>query len=108
MGKQRLQSWRAQTKVCTYQAPEERSSDPTGDNPNYLLVLEGLLWEVGGGGSTGAHHRDRGTGSSSLERFLLVATLLEVSINTTIGLADSRWPQAKQLPRREYTPPISR
>ena len=34
------------------------------------LRMEGLLWEVGGGGSTGAHHRDRGTGSSSLERFL--------------------------------------
>ena len=65
LGKQGLQSWRAQTKVCTHQAPEERSSDPTGDNPNYLLMLEGLLWEVGGGGSTGAHHRDRGTGSSS-------------------------------------------
>ena len=33
-------------------------------NQNYLLVLEGLLWRRG---SAGAHHRDRGTGSSSLE-----------------------------------------
>ena len=30
-GKQRLQSWRAQTKPCVYQDPEERSSDPTED-----------------------------------------------------------------------------
>ena len=35
-GKQRLQSWRAQTKFCTHQDPEERSSDLTGD---YLLML---------------------------------------------------------------------
>jgi len=30
-GKQRLQSWRAQTKPCMHQDSEERSSDPTGD-----------------------------------------------------------------------------
>ena len=28
-GKWRLQSWRAQTKSCAYQGPEERNSDPT-------------------------------------------------------------------------------
>ena len=51
-----------------------------------------------------------GTGAlaAAVERSLLVATLLEVSINTTIGLADPRWPQVKQLPGREYTLPISR
>jgi len=38
------------------QDPEERSSDPTGNNQSYLLVLEGLLWRHG---SAGAHHRDR-------------------------------------------------
>ena len=27
-GKQRIQSWRAQTKFCVHQDPEERSSDP--------------------------------------------------------------------------------
>ena len=30
-GKQRLQSWKAQTKFCLQQDPEERRSDPTGD-----------------------------------------------------------------------------
>ena len=32
-------------------------------NPNYLLVLEGLLWRSG---LAGAHHRDRSTGRSPL------------------------------------------
>ena len=31
LGNQRLQSWRAQTKLCMHQDPEERSSDPKGD-----------------------------------------------------------------------------
>ena len=48
---------------------------------NYLLVLEGLLWKHGSGGP---HHKDGGTGSSSLGRFPLVQTLLEVTINPTI------------------------
>ena len=30
-GKQRLQSWRAQTKLCTHQDLEKRYSDPTRD-----------------------------------------------------------------------------
>ena len=30
-GKQRLQAWRAQTKFCMHQDPEERSGNPTAD-----------------------------------------------------------------------------
>ena len=30
--KERLQSWRAQTKFCMHQDPEEKSSDPTEDS----------------------------------------------------------------------------
>jgi len=30
-GKQRLLSWKAQTKSCMHKDPKERSSDPTGD-----------------------------------------------------------------------------
>ena len=30
-GKENLQSWQAQTKPCTHQDSEERSSDLTGD-----------------------------------------------------------------------------
>ena len=52
-GKQRLQSWRAQTKSCVHQDPEEWPH--RGLNQTYLLVLEGLLWRCG---SAGAHHRD--------------------------------------------------
>ena len=38
-------------------------------NQNHRLVLEGLLWRCG---LAGAHHRDRGTGSSSPGRSPLV------------------------------------
>ena len=62
-GKQRLQSWRAQTKFFTDQDPEKRSSNPTGDNQSDLPVLEGLLWRCG---LAGARHKDGGT-----KRFLL-------------------------------------
>ena len=55
-GKQRLQSWRTQTKPSERQDSEERSNDPRRLNQNYLLVLEGLLWRCGSGG---ARHRAR-------------------------------------------------
>ena len=55
-GKQRLQSWRTQTKPSERQDSEERSNDPRRLNHNYLLVLEGLLWRCGSGG---ARHRAR-------------------------------------------------
>ena len=61
-GKQKLQSWRSQAKYCILQDLQERSSGPTGDNQNYLLVLEGLLWRHG---LTGARHRDGNTGNRS-------------------------------------------
>ena len=61
-GKQKLQSWRSQTKYCILQDLQDRSSGPTGDNQNHLLVLEGLLWRHG---LTGAHHRDGNTGNRS-------------------------------------------
>ena len=54
---QKLQSWRAQTKLCLHQDSEKRHSDSTGNNQNYMLVLEGLLWM---NGWTGAHFRDGG------------------------------------------------
>ena len=69
-GKQRLQSWKAQTKSCMHQDPEERSRDPTGDWIKIsLLVLEVLLWRPG---SAGAHHRDGGTSSSKSRRSPMV------------------------------------
>ena len=60
--RQKLQSWRSQTKSCIRQGLEENSSVPTGDNQKYLLVLEGLLWRYG---LSGAHHRDGNTGNRS-------------------------------------------
>ena len=50
-------------------------------------MLEGLLWKHG---LTRAHHRKRGTGSSSLGRSHLAWALLEVTINSTIKPIDSR------------------
>ena len=44
---QRLQSWRAQTKYCTHQDPEKRSSDSTGDWTQSLLVRRVACGGVG-------------------------------------------------------------
>ena len=62
-GKQRLQSGRAQTKLCTHQDPEERSTDPTGDWTKTTC----LCWRAscGGVGQQGLT-RDRGPGRSPL------------------------------------------
>ena len=56
-GKQRLQSWRAQTKFCAHQDSEERSSDPVetepkppasvGGPPVEAWVSRGSSWEWG-------------------------------------------------------------
>ena len=71
-GKQRLQSWRAQTKLCLHQDSEKKKKKEQWLNrrlnQKYLLVLEGLLWRSGWAGT---HCRDRGTGYSCLRRFLL-------------------------------------
>ena len=46
-GKQRLHSWRAQTKLWVHQDwPRKKSCDPTGDKLD-VWVLEGLLWRRG-------------------------------------------------------------
>ena len=64
-GKQRLQSWRAQTKFCRHQDKEEDQSPHSRLNQNYMLVLEGLLWRCG---SAEAHLRDGGAGRSAYHR----------------------------------------
>ena len=75
------QAWGKQTPVLegtnkTLYTPRLRGKRRTHRRLNqiYLLVLEGLLWRHG---LAGAHHRDRGTGSSSLGRSPLQETLLE-------------------------------
>ena len=82
------------TKFCTHQDPEERSSDLTGD---YLLMLGGPMWRHG---STGAHHKDRGTGGSPL-------AFLDFTINPPIEPVDPRAgsPQTKKLPGSPPLPP---
>ena len=64
-GNQRLQSWRVQTKYCTHQDPEKRSSNSTGDWTKTPTSVEGTLWRCG---LSGHHDRGGGTGSSSLGR----------------------------------------
>ena len=60
----RLHSWRAQTKPCVHQDQGGRSSDPHRRlSQTYLWVFEALLQRCG---SAVACHWDRGTGSSSL------------------------------------------
>ena len=73
---------------------------------NYLLVLEGLLWRHG---STGAHHRDGGTGSCSPGRLPWVLTLLVVTINPKMEPTDHRahracLSQAKKITRKGAKP----
>ena len=63
-GYQRLQSWRAQTKYCTHQDPEKRSSDHRRLNPIPASEV-GSLWRCG---SAGGHDRDGAPGSCSLGR----------------------------------------
>ena len=75
---------------------------PRGTEPKFTSV-GGSLWRLG---SAGAHHRDEGTGNSSLGKSPLVYTLLEVSTNPTIALEDQRAgsPQAKKLPGGKHNP----
>ena len=57
-GKQRLQSWRAQTKFCLHQDPEERSSDPKETEPKPPASVGGppvAVW-VGRGSPQGRGH----------------------------------------------------
>ena len=73
---------------------------------NQLLVLEGLLWRHW---STGAHHRDEGTGSCSPGRLPLVLTLLGVAINPKMEPRDhrahrARLSQAKKTTREGVQP----
>ena len=57
-GKQRPHCWRAQTKSCVLQDPEERSSDPTGDWTRPTTTVGGSPMEVGvsSGSSWGQGH----------------------------------------------------
>ena len=100
-GKQGLQPWRAQSKSCTHQEPEERSSDSKETEPKLPASVGGCPIEAG---STAAPHRDGRTGGSSPGRYPLA--FLEVTINPTIEPIDHRAgsPQAKQLPGRECSP----
>ena len=61
-------------------------------------MLKGLLQRHG---VAVAHHRDRGTGSSSSGKCPLVWALLEDIISSTLEAVDSR---AKQLTGREHSP----
>ena len=73
-------------------------------NQNHPLVLEGLLWRFG---SAGAHHRDGGTGSSSLKGppWHKPSWILPLTIYGDCHRAQRGWvPQAKQLLRRECNP----
>ena len=96
--RQRLWSWRTQTKSCSHQNPEERSNDPIGDliKKKKLIVLEDLLWKHL---SAGAHHSNKATRSSSPGRTPFVLALLEATINPTIVPVDPKAgsPQAKQF-----------
>ena len=69
-------------------------------------MLEGLLWRRG---STGAHHRDGGTGSCSPGRLPLELTLLVVAINPKMEPTDHRvhracLSQAKKITRKGAQP----
>ena len=69
-------------------------------------MLEGLLWRHG---STGAHHRDGGTGSCSPGRLPWVLTLLVVTINPKMEPTDHRahracLSQAKKITRKGAKP----
>ena len=61
LGKQRLQSWRAQTKFCMHQDSEERTVTPQEMEPKLLASVGGTPVEMC---VDRAHHRDGGTGSS--------------------------------------------
>ena len=54
-GKQRLQSWRSQTSLVHAKTQRKGAVIPPETEPNYLLVLKGLLWRRGlrGGLTTG-------------------------------------------------------
>ena len=83
-----------QNLVCTRTQGKGRVT-PQETEPD-LLVWEGLLWRRG---LTAAHHRDRGTGSSSPGRSLLAQALLEVTINCHAAhRPQGGLSQAKQLP----------
>ena len=43
-GKQRLWSWKAQTKSCAHQNPEERSVSPQETKSKLPANVGGLLW----------------------------------------------------------------
>ena len=99
-GKQRHQSWRTLEHTKSSQgavtSQQTVTQQVTPQDQNHLLVWEGLLWRRG---LTAAHHRDRGTGSSSPGRSLLAQALLEVTINCHAAhRPQGGLSQAKQLP----------
>ena len=97
-GKQRLHSWRTQTKSCVYKGPGERSNGITG----YWTRPPCWCWRVswGGVGSAVARHEHGGLGSSSPE------VLLEVTINPTIELRRPQcWTTSGETINREGAKP---
>ena len=99
-GKQRLQSWRAQTQDSRHQDQEKGTVTPLRLNHIYLLVLEGLLWSHGSAGLT--------TGMGAL-----AAAVLKMALGMS-PLGDHHYlyrgahrpkgwfPQAKKIPGREH------
>ena len=51
-GKQRLQTWRAHTNLAHTKSQRKGAVTPQEAAPNYLRVLDGLLWSVGQQGLT--------------------------------------------------------
>ena len=105
-GKQRLQSWRAQTQDSRHQDQEKGTVTPLRLNHIYLLVLEGLLWSHGSAGLT--------TGMGALAAAVLKMALgmspLEITIISTVEPTDPRagFHRPKKYQGGSTTPPIRR
>ena len=103
MGKQRPHLGRQkQNFVCT-KTQGEGAVTPQKTEPDFLLMLEGLLWRCW---PAMACHGDMGTRGSTPGRCPWARPSWKVAINTTTQPRGPRagLPQAKQITGREHSP----
>ena len=99
-GKERLQSWRPQTKCCMHQDPEERSSDPTGDRPQTTCQCRRAC--CGGVGQQGFT-----TGTGVLAAAVPEGPPWRCHYPYNRPSRPQGWVTSGQTTNREGTPPIS-